>query len=1485
MSSLDLLDAIERLEMEALRWGFVDGNLTEDEATALAAEILGGGPVGDDAIEDLLDRRLILEVRGVGDEIAYRSRFAETVRLLSRLRQQFDGRAWTTAPRLVSDFRVDYRQRRYPRRDRTASDVLTRIDPAASLQRRAIWSAFTGPTDMDLADFQEAATERLLKARGDAGVIVTAGTGSGKTLAFYLPAMTRVAEAVRPGEFWVKVLAVYPRTELLKDQFSEAFRLLRKADGALAQSRPVSIGAFFASTPRQATMKDVADAKWRKLGDAYVCPWLPCPACGDRLIWRGEDITEKRERLVCASVSCHASIPETQIVLTRNRLMDAAPDVLFTTTEMLNQRLSDLKARRLFGVGRPFQQRPFFALLDEVHTYTGVAGAQAALTLRRWKHALNAPIVYAGLSATLREAPRFFADLVGLPPGAVDEITPGDLVQEGGEYQILLRGDPASQTSLLSTSIQSLMLLARMLDPLEGGRSGGAFGSRLFAFTDNLDVINRLFDSFRDAESLDPFGRPRPGDLPLAALRAPTADFTTRRRRDRDGQVWAAADAIGRGVTAPLVIGRTTSADSGVQADADVIIATAALEVGYNDDRVGAVLQHKAPKDAASFLQRKGRAGRRRGMRPLTVTVLSDYGRDRVAFEAYEHLFDPALPPQRLPVENDYVLRMQATYALFDWIADRSRAPWGWSWDVLSRPSGSKTTPLREAAKTLLLKVVEGHAATLADLGAYLKGALQIDEAALRSLLWSPPRSILLEAAPTLLRRLHRDWAKAHPVPPSLLDIQSDYHPLPDFVARTLFSDLNLPEVIVDIPAATRRDAAKQSNMLIAQALTELAPGRVTRRFATEHGHLHHWSPLDPDLPEQDVPIGQFTGASEEVGLFGPPGASVRVYRPWSIPLHHAPRHVAGPTSNARLNWASEFIPFGEPVAIDLGYRNPWRDQITGVSAYLHRFRSHVAVRRYAPSGEALLRRVGSDRRIRYRFTDDEGNPAAVGFEIDVDALALDLNFGLIETRWRHLPESVLSGCRLAYFRHRLLADDLLPDDIDAFQRDWLQQIVIGAAIARAAATGESLAGAAAALLGGHDAAQHLSRTVDAIFQTPGVADDPASAGDDEAAMATAADGGHASAQAQTLTDVLRRPEVLARLRDLAQEFDAPDPTLFGRWIRDTFVSTMGEALLQACASLAPRHVSTDALVVDVEIGDAARLWVTETTLGGAGVLQAIVDRIVQEPRALSRALEAALAPTDLELAASGLETFVGLLRDDPEVAAATQGLRSETTYAPREAQRRILYSLLDDRGLTVGHALSVSLNARLLTPGARPELDPLLADLLVRWIDLERATGVAISVREISFVFALSEDLRTRVAAATGVAGQLQPADAAQILSNLLWPRTVQISQQALQSYNRFTQRRSTDPRMARALLDRTGQRVPLDQPNWQATAARVLAEDGAVEVSMPIAGADQLRTALVELLITPVDIGYLQFFPKLERTERQGDTLIVTLVIQEQV
>ena len=65
------------------------------------------------------------------------------------------------------------------------------------------------------------------------------------------------------------------------------------------------------------------------------------------------------------------------------------------------------------------------------------------------------------------------------------------------------------------------------------------------------------------------------------------------------------------GLAQPLRISRTSSQDVGVAQGSDVVVATAALEVGYNDPDVGGVMQHKAPRDWAAFLQRKGRAGDR----------------------------------------------------------------------------------------------------------------------------------------------------------------------------------------------------------------------------------------------------------------------------------------------------------------------------------------------------------------------------------------------------------------------------------------------------------------------------------------------------------------------------------------------------------------------------------------------------------------------------------------------------------------------------------------------------------------------------------------------------------------------------------------------------------------------------------------------------------------------------------------------------------
>ena len=51
-------------------------------------------------------------------------------------------------------------------------------------------------------------------------------------------------------------------------------------------------------------------------------------------------------------------------------------------------------------------------------------------------------------------------------------------------------------------------------------------------------------------------------------------------------------------------------------------------------------------------------------MRPWTVVVLSDYGRDRLAFQSYEALFEPVVQPTTLPLRNRVILKMQAAWWL-----------------------------------------------------------------------------------------------------------------------------------------------------------------------------------------------------------------------------------------------------------------------------------------------------------------------------------------------------------------------------------------------------------------------------------------------------------------------------------------------------------------------------------------------------------------------------------------------------------------------------------------------------------------------------------------------------------------------------------------------------------------------------------------------------------------------------------------------------
>lgn len=1487
-AALKLLDAVETIEMRSLAWGYAEGSLGQ-------AELMTLGPPS--AVDELTDARLLIEFTDRGGS-RFRSRFAEMVRLLFRLRQLFPGKPWIGAPRLVSDFRVDRRPRLYPRRDLAPDEIAARHAGAifATPLRQTLWNALTTGIP-GLAAFQERATVRMLVAPSDSGTIVTAGTGSGKTMAFYLPALMRIAEAIDDGH-WTKAIAIYPRTELLKDQFAEAYRMARRLDAGLAHQgqRKIKIGTFFGSTPTSCQQPYFSD-DWRETWVGRICPWLRCPRCEGDLVWRSNDLAQNVERLTCLQPGCGTSIGPDEIVLTRHSLNARPPDILFTTTEMLNQRLSDHWHRGLFGVGVPSHRKPFLALLDEVHTYSGTSGAQAALVLRRWRHAADTPIVWTGLSATLAEARRFFSDLTGVPEDRVEEVTPApsEMVAEGAEYQIILQGDPGSRASLLSTSIQAAMLIARTLDPADNGCSSGTFGRRLFVFTDDLDVTNRLFDDLRDAEAYDLFGRPDPARPPLASLRAGGGDAAA---RDRDGQRWRMCEKVGHNLDSRLVIGRTTSQDSGVNANANVIVATAALEVGFNDPHVGAVLQHKAPRNAASFLQRKGRAGRQRAMRPISATVLSDYGRDRLCFQTYEHVFDPDLPPQQLPIGNLYVLKMQAVFALFDWLSVRAAQMTDYKgnmWRVLSGPKQfADARALADATSNILDGLMQSDPALLGHLRQHLKRALRLDDATVEALLWDPPRALLLEAVPTLNRRLTQEWRLAFPTGQTELDLCVPNHPLPDFVPRALFSDLNLPEVTVEIPPATVRHEPRRESLPIVQALGQLAPGRVTRRFAHERGQLCHWVPVETLDPQQVMRIDAYAREHEYIGTFSPrcnepgDGTPRLVYRPWTVAPKQVRRGDALPSSNARLNWDSEFIAHGDPLTVPPPPRSRWADRFGSTAFHVHRFRGGVTVRRFASSADANIRRLERDHPVRVRFASPAGEPAALGFAMDVDGMRLDLSLPTPEDlAGLPLSADLAASARAAYLRSRFLGDPGLPDDLNVFQRDWLIQIAVSAVLSQALRADSSASAAAADVFSQERLVPAFQAGMADLFGAGmPAADDEDETEEDEEEQKT-----RAGRLEQALTTQILRAEVQARLRALIPEFDSPDSVEFGAWLRRCIAETVGEALLQACLATAPRQATIDTLLLDLEALDngAIRIWITEATLGGAGVLQAFAERFASEPRLLFSALEAALAPTDLEMVAAGLERVVELAKSDPAIAAAMSVVRAAVGHAERETAWSAFRSELARRGLPTGHSLSVSLNGRLMRAGSGPELDELLDLLLSRWREIEAKLGLTVGLREFAclagqddhLVEPLRRFLLAQVPDATGARNERIG-----LVGGLLWPRGVEIRQRALQSYNPFRRPRLTDPGLARAvLMAGLAPEVRIENQNWRSAVARELGLHGTVRLSSAKAESSRLQASLIELAATPIDVAYLQFFATLERFDDEGERLAAILTLREQV
>jgi ATP-dependent helicase Lhr and Lhr-like helicase len=1460
------LNAVENRELPLLSWGIVDNWLTEAEVRQAIAEEFTevDGDYGVDQIFDALDDQvLIMEVA----DGRWRSRLAESLRLLVRSRQLFNmgnGDWWMRGRRLISDFRLLAQPRRYPKRNISAAVLLGRMQEIQALTpvgRQMLAAQFD---QRPLAQFQVDATAAVLeslRSDGAQAVIVAAGTGSGKTLAFYLPAYLWMAEHL--GGHQVQTLALYPRNELLKDQVGEALRMGLGIAPALATAgrRPLRLGALYGDTPWSAAQLDRSpwlDNAWRRVADGRVCPYATCPTCGRDLVWTDQDRRNERERLVC--MACGTEVPGDILALTRAQILDRPPDVLFSSTEMLNRVSSDPRLGGLYGF-TPSGCRPRLLLLDEVHTYEGVHGAQVALLVRRWRNAVGPKVTVVGLSATLRDAGPFMARLVGIPDADVTHIEPAesDLVEEGRQYQIAVRADPTSGASMLSVTIQASMLLGRVLDLPD--RVPTLAGSKGFLFTDDLDVTNRLFHDLKDAEGDGWTARRRPGAHKVLANLRSTA-LPDRARRDGDGQVWTLVERIGHMLpgTYPargLRIGKTSSQDPGVADAADLVVATASLDVGFNDPRVGLIVQHKSPRDPAQFVQRRGRAGRTRQVRPLTTIVLSDFGRDRLTYQAYDRLFDPELPPRALPVGNRYVLRMQATFVLKDWLTRQLQ----WRYDareVLSAKTGKGHAAAEQMA--ILLERLLTDPLAQREFGEYLRWSLQLDDDDILAVLWDPPRALLTAVVPTLLRRVRSNWTPVDDDPGGVGDSYA-----PEFAPRALFAPLNLPEVELLLPAVFLSQV--DSRMAVSQALRETAPGRVSKRFAVRSGAQRTWVPVPLDVPSAVLPLRDFVdqGSAEGVWTDDASGEQYTVVRPYSIRVDE-PLPAVADSANSRPSWRTQMVPHDGPAA-RLEVPEPWAAHVEHLSVHTHANRRPLQVRRFTPGATASLKvrgnRTGAaaPAQTRLSYATHDGRPAALGFALDVDGLQLRLRLPDSATLLA-LPHLSTPSWRSRSFRHAVAADESMDPVADNFVRLWLGPVFESAIALRTLTHDEPVAEACATVT-----KEELRTAVGRLTGILGGDSDPT----DTLLDQSDDDPRHLRVKLLTALDA---PTTTDRLRDHARRLHrltAADADL----ARRVLGRTVGAAVYTAALCLVPDATEQD-LVLDLHVdGDGADVWLTESTVGGAGVIEKVVKTYVNDPRRFWRLVWATLRRGDFEVVDSELRRLLAEVVTTPAgpVAAALARVRQATDNAMAREAWHELRCELDDNGYLVSHPVISAIAIRLLRPGTSERHDVAMLNAIQRWEEATRAVGFEIDARTWSYLVLDRH--------ADEVGDVYRTSD--QVYSSL-WPR-------GSEAFNRDLEVPATyedlppplDRQLVAGLVVDDVAEVLVTDNGWRAAYEDVVTIRGVVDLVAPTEAAATLQQAVLSVSTNPIDTGYLFVHPVVRGARREKGRLKVRLELRE--
>ena len=540
-------------------------------------------------------------------------------------------------------------------------------------------ASMAGVAQLHFYTYQSRAIEEILASLGliqgrrHKAVAITARTAGGKTYAFLVPILISIfLDKLRGRDKGVKAVLTYPTKALANDQVEEVANILYHLERQLREEGAalnISFGCLHGAT------YDLDDIRFLMgRGNRAYLP-VKCPEHGSP-IYIEEENGRPHAKCPSAQACPFATFLNHHMRKTREEVYFDPPDLLITDEDMINRIISgtakehrgrrgrapwyewqllgypyqrcrsclhtyppalSIRKCRICGEGRARIElvgerlsRPNIIVLDETHQIYGSFGIQVHHMLSLLEQVIGRKPLYVLSSATLARAGEVAASLLGLHSGQVEVI---NAEPDGGggspTHRIFLLVMPKAYTIDAST----VRLLRTFYSEFFAATGKVPKG---IVFTNTLAQNNELTQQLR-------------ADLPDAlSARVVVDGHSTDYHGERERK-----ELLFKG--------------GGI----DLFVATSTLEVGIDYGEVEFVTIYGVPAKVSSFIQRIGRAGRKRD---AAVFVVFDH-RNPLNYSYYENykilcdgfLRDRAIGREVIqisPINDEAIRRAVARWAI-----------------------------------------------------------------------------------------------------------------------------------------------------------------------------------------------------------------------------------------------------------------------------------------------------------------------------------------------------------------------------------------------------------------------------------------------------------------------------------------------------------------------------------------------------------------------------------------------------------------------------------------------------------------------------------------------------------------------------------------------------------------------------------------------------------------------------------------------------